>query len=200
VVDSSLTGIVYDAQYASTDTGLIYLRGRVYDPTTGQFLSVDPLDAITQAPYNYANDDPVNESDPTGLGNWLGLGIPSPWEAAGKAVHVGLDIVAVPPYLLYYGSYYAARGINSVGCSSALGPIEPATCVASHLAAVPLAVPEAVGLAGDVTIDAIKGESICDEGVNGYINPFHSFLPPALRGPRTHLPGVHSDGSVDFEW
>jgi hypothetical protein len=36
-------------------------------PSTGQFLSVDPLVGETGQPYTYAGDDPVNESDPTGL-------------------------------------------------------------------------------------------------------------------------------------
>jgi predicted nucleic acid-binding protein len=43
---------------------------RYYDPTTGQFLSVDPAVSLTQAPYSYANDDPVNEGDPLGLWGW----------------------------------------------------------------------------------------------------------------------------------
>jgi RHS repeat-associated protein len=58
----------YDGQYTSPDAGLIYLRNCVYDPTTAQFLSVDPLEAITGEPYAYANDNPINEADPTGLG------------------------------------------------------------------------------------------------------------------------------------
>jgi hypothetical protein len=37
MVGSSLAGIVYDAQYTSSDTGLIYMRNRVYDPATAQF-------------------------------------------------------------------------------------------------------------------------------------------------------------------
>jgi RHS repeat-associated protein len=48
-------------------TGLIYLDNRYYDPTTGQFLSVDPLNAMTQQPYSYTDDDPINGTDPTGL-------------------------------------------------------------------------------------------------------------------------------------
>jgi RHS repeat-associated protein len=40
---------------------------RYYDPTTGQFLTVDPLVAQTNQPFSYANDDPVNGSDPSGL-------------------------------------------------------------------------------------------------------------------------------------
>jgi RHS repeat-associated protein len=61
------TPLGWDAQYTSTDTGLIYMRARVYDPATAQFLTVDPLDAISGAPYNYADDNPVNDADPSGL-------------------------------------------------------------------------------------------------------------------------------------
>lgn len=61
------TPLGYDAQYTSSDTGLIYMRHRVYDPTTAQFLTVDPAVSITGAPYNYALDNPVNWSDPSGL-------------------------------------------------------------------------------------------------------------------------------------
>src|SRR5208282_4029887 len=44
---------------------------RYYDPARGQFLSIDPAVAETDAPFNYAGDDPVNEVDPTGLKfNW----------------------------------------------------------------------------------------------------------------------------------
>ena len=64
---TATTPLGYDAQYTSTDTGLIYMRARTYDPGTGQFLSVDPFDSITGAPYNYAGDNPVNAADPSGL-------------------------------------------------------------------------------------------------------------------------------------
>ncbi len=79
---TATTPLDYDSQYTSNDTGLIYMRAREYDPATAQFLSVDPLEAITGAPYNYAGDNPLNEADPTGLGNWLNLGIQSPGEVA----------------------------------------------------------------------------------------------------------------------
>lgn len=77
---TATTPLGYNGQYTNSDTGLIYLRARVYDPATAQFLSVDPLVGSTRAPYDYAADNPLNESDPTGLGNWLDLGIPSPGE------------------------------------------------------------------------------------------------------------------------
>jgi RHS repeat-associated protein len=56
----------YDGQYTEADTGLIYLRARYYDPATAQFLSVDPAALVTQAPYTYARDTPVSQSDMTG--------------------------------------------------------------------------------------------------------------------------------------
>jgi RHS repeat-associated protein len=58
---------LFDAQYTSPDTGLIYMRARVYDPATAQFLTVDPAVAVTEAPYNYAEDNPLNQQDRTGL-------------------------------------------------------------------------------------------------------------------------------------
>ena len=48
-------------------SGLVYLIGRYYDPSTGQFLSADPLVALTGQPYVYTGDDPVNAIDPNGL-------------------------------------------------------------------------------------------------------------------------------------
>lgn len=49
-------------------TGLVYLVHRYYDPQTSQFLTVDPLVEITGQAYSYAGNDPVNGSDPSGLG------------------------------------------------------------------------------------------------------------------------------------
>jgi RHS repeat-associated protein len=51
-------------------TGLIYLINRYYDPATEQFISVDPLVSVTGQPFSYANGNPVNGSDPSGLDFW----------------------------------------------------------------------------------------------------------------------------------
>jgi RHS repeat-associated protein len=67
---TAITGLGYDGQYMSSDTGLIYLRARSYDPATAQFLSADPAAEATQAPYTYALDSPLNGGDPTGLTPW----------------------------------------------------------------------------------------------------------------------------------
>jgi RHS repeat-associated protein len=91
---SGTTPLGYDAQYTSTDTGLIYMRARVYDPATAQFLTQDPLEAITGEPYSYVADNPLNHRDPTGL--FLGIpGTPSTGEIVGVVgEHFG-QIVAV---------------------------------------------------------------------------------------------------------
>jgi RHS repeat-associated protein len=59
-------------------TGLIYLVNRYYDPSTGQFLSVDPDVDQTDQPYAYATGNPVSETDPTGL-NVINLRAVSTW-------------------------------------------------------------------------------------------------------------------------
>jgi RHS repeat-associated protein len=194
---TSTTPLGYDGQYTSSDTGLIYLRARVYDPATAQFLSVDPIEAITRAPYGYARENPLTFGDPSGLSVLGNL------ESAGETLlHAGLDAAALPPYAVYYGSYKVAHGINSLGKEFGL-PGE----VASHLAALPLSELEALGLSEDALIDWIKGhtvnsESICDEGPGfvAHLNPLHQYLPipgePAIQSP----PGIHSNGEVDFEW
>jgi RHS repeat-associated protein len=63
----TISPLGYDGQYTSTDTGLIYLRARVYDPSTAQFLTRDPLAAISGEPYSYAEDNPLTLVDPSGL-------------------------------------------------------------------------------------------------------------------------------------
>ncbi len=78
---TATTPLGYDGQYTSSDTGLIYLRNRVYDPATAQFLTVDPTVSLTRAPYNYGQDNPLNREDPTGLSaEGLGEnGVPCIW-------------------------------------------------------------------------------------------------------------------------
>ncbi len=48
-------------------TGLLYLTNRYDDPGTAQFLSVDPMVAMTGQPYAFTSDNPANGADPLGL-------------------------------------------------------------------------------------------------------------------------------------
>ncbi len=60
------TGEQYDG-----DTGLLYLRARWYDATTGRFTTRDPFPGLaalpqTLHPYVYALNNPINLTDPSG--------------------------------------------------------------------------------------------------------------------------------------
>ena len=46
---------------------VVFLNNRHYDPTTGIFVSVDPLVTITGQPYIYGAANPITLSDPSGL-------------------------------------------------------------------------------------------------------------------------------------
>jgi RHS repeat-associated protein len=67
---TATSALQYDSQFTDSTSGLIYLRARYYNPATGQFLTVDPAAQITEAPYAYAVDDPLNASDNSGLYVW----------------------------------------------------------------------------------------------------------------------------------
>lgn len=63
---SAITQLGFAGQYRNHTTRQIYLRARVYDPDSAQFLSVDPMIQQTGEPYNYAEGNPTNRIDPSG--------------------------------------------------------------------------------------------------------------------------------------
>jgi RHS repeat-associated protein len=94
---TATTPLGYDGQYTSSDTGLIYMRARIYDPVTAQFLTRDPWVSITGEPYSYAEDDPINKADPSGRCGvicWVGIGLGVASIATGiGAVLAGTEVV-----------------------------------------------------------------------------------------------------------
>jgi RHS repeat-associated protein len=56
------------APFREPVTGLVYMRDRWYDPSTGTFLTPDRMGfADSSNPYSFTAADPVNKSDPTGM-------------------------------------------------------------------------------------------------------------------------------------
>ena len=56
------------ALWLGPQVDVYYMRNRWYEPKSGRFLSEDPLGVSAGInPYVYADDDPVNRRDPTGL-------------------------------------------------------------------------------------------------------------------------------------
>jgi RHS repeat-associated protein len=62
---SKVTPYGFQGSY-SDSTGFLYLINRYYDPTTDQFMSVDPLVDQTDQPYVFVDDEPLNATDPFG--------------------------------------------------------------------------------------------------------------------------------------
>jgi RHS repeat-associated protein len=60
---STANPFTFTGEQTDTSTGLEYLRARYYDSATGRFLSLDPLGDG----YDYAYDNPVVYTDPSGL-------------------------------------------------------------------------------------------------------------------------------------
>jgi RHS repeat-associated protein len=72
-INESITNpIRFAAQYQDSESALYYMRARYYDPSTGDFISVDPLIRITRLPYEYSQRNPINITDPSGQWCWFG--------------------------------------------------------------------------------------------------------------------------------
>lgn len=113
---TATTPLLYDGQYTNASTGLIYLRARSYDPTTAQFLSIDPALQVTGEPYAYAGDNPLNAADPTGRLTWRG------WLGAGLlAVGVTVALVSVGPWVAGGGIVVAGINLATAGWFGGLG-------------------------------------------------------------------------------
>ncbi|MEU3981757.1 RHS repeat-associated core domain-containing protein [Streptomyces sp. NPDC026672] len=93
---------------ADTDTGLTHVGAREYDPSIGQFISVDPvLDPSRHQSlngYSYANNSPVTFSDPTGLylDDGTGQSEPNPRATGKTRSNVGVPRGGVGPGGCYY--------------------------------------------------------------------------------------------------
>jgi RHS repeat-associated protein len=160
----------YAGQYTDPETGLYYLRARYYDPTSGQFLTRDPLETSTRQPYSYANDNPLNFTDPTGMGifgdavNFAGGGINT----------LSTGIGAVGGFIDEGGNALgnlAAGGADSLtfGLSTAVlnhFGVHPDKC-SSWFTAGQLAGPIALGAATDGLGDLVLGARAAEEGMAG---------------------------------
>jgi RHS repeat-associated protein len=138
---TATTPLGYDSQYANADTGLIYLRARAYDPATAQFMSADPLTPVTEAPYGYAGDNPLNAGDPSGLCDLVGC-FEDIVEGTGNT---------------FAGAADTLTGGLSTKALDALG-IEPNTCSAEFRAG------RIVGYAG-FAIPGVAEEEAAAEGI-----------------------------------
>jgi RHS repeat-associated protein len=83
------SAIGFTGNWTDSATGFVYLRARDYDPSTAQFISIDPVVGSTHQPYAYADNQPLVNVDPLGL---------FPWTTRNITVIIGLIADLVPVY------------------------------------------------------------------------------------------------------
>lgn len=129
---------------------------RYYDPTTGQFISVDPMVIATGQAYSYTGGNPVNLADPSGM-----LTFPS-WLPGGGVVTDAQNAVA--------GSFKATANFIVENASS----ISTATAV---LAAVALSIPVVGEVASPLlgAVSVVTGAIATNEDLEN-----HEYLQAAL--------------------
>jgi RHS repeat-associated protein len=105
---------IFAGQYSDPESGLIYAINRYYDPSTAQWLTRDPLTAMTGAPYSYVDNNPLNDTDPTGM-----FSLRKWWHHHWKQVAIGLIVagaaVATGGVALeaYEASQLIAEGVSA---------------------------------------------------------------------------------------
>jgi RHS repeat-associated protein len=145
------------------ETGLIYMKGRYYDPETGRFISADPavgdpLVPPTLHPYLYANANPTFYVDPDGEF------AESVWDAISLGVGAGSL-----GYNLYKGNWrdagIDALGVIADGAALALPFVPGGAGAAIKAARAGTAAAEQVNLARRTTraVDALQA---ADHAVN----------------------------------
>jgi RHS repeat-associated protein len=121
--------------------GYQYLRARYYDPTTGRFISKDPVAGVatrppSQHPYSYALNSPVNYDDPTGEFVplvILGVYVAAPY-VAGAVVGTFLVLSAASVYAQNHPQEVAdfANGCLASGAASVARVREPFDVAFAH--------------------------------------------------------------------
>jgi RHS repeat-associated protein len=113
------TFMKYAGEYLDP-TGLYHLRARQYDPSTGRFLTLDPLPNPTSDPYmsaySYANDRPALLTDPSGMrsgtcGSWKCFGAHIVHSATCVVKHHPVEAV-VGGVLVVAGGGYVFLGVG----------------------------------------------------------------------------------------
>lgn len=107
----AFTGQQYDSR-----TNLLYLRARYYDPTTGRFLTRDPVSGFTSNTqdlnqYAYCYNNPVGLTDPSGRIVWLPviIGVAATIGGVANAIHYW---TTTPENLRDIGGVASAFGIG----------------------------------------------------------------------------------------
>jgi len=155
-VGTNPTPFGYEGAYEGTGNGLANMRARYYDPATGSFTTIDPDLAITDQPYAYAGDDPVNGSDPTGDSWWDPLSWSSrTWSTIGIVASVAAIATGV-------GALAGIGGLGYIAAASSLvsAAVDARSCLRGHNDAA------CAGAAADAVSGILGGLGAALQGVS----------------------------------
>jgi RHS repeat-associated protein len=151
---SAVTRFGYAGQYTDP-TGYLYLRNRYYEPSTAQFISVDPLLQSTGDPYGYTAGNPLQFTDPLGLTWWK----PTTWTASTwDNISIGLTVAAVIVSATGVGAPVGAAlfGLSkAANAGSMVGNYQDGNCLAAAMGVLGF-IPGGGTVAGKVATHAVE--------------------------------------------
>lgn len=185
---------------------------RYYDPATAQFLTRDPIEQLTQQPYQYSNDGPLDFTDPTGLFGWGSIAHAAAWVAVGAGVVAvaAVTVAAAPVAIPIEASVLATTASVAGGTALAASLVETgAACydaatggsISGRECAVDAASTVAAGAAGvsaDEAYKVVSGAGVIvsaalDTALRGATNVADRQRQPQPQcpGPLVPIPGTH---------
>ncbi len=135
----------FSTEQTDPESGMTFLRARYYDPSTGRFITRDPLVGPltlphSQNPYAYAVSDPVNMSDPSGQA--VPVLIPLLYYggmACAALAPVAIGLIANTPLLdiaasqVEQGDYLGAVGTATMGMSVGMSMVGAGVPASSYV-------------------------------------------------------------------
>jgi RHS repeat-associated protein/uncharacterized repeat protein (TIGR01451 family) len=118
---ASTQPFTYTGEQVDPEAGLVFLRARYLDPTTGRFISKDNFPGIDTLPqslnrFAYVNNNPLNDIDPEGKISFLATGL------IGAAV--GFSVYAIPT-LIRGNDWNRGKALVATGAGAAVGLAAP---------------------------------------------------------------------------
>jgi RHS repeat-associated protein len=145
---------LFTGQYTDAASKQIYMRSRWYDPVTAQFLTRDPLEAVTAEPFAYTSNNPTNYTDPSGLL----LGIPGTPSLGDVVSSVG-NAAGAGATWAYQHPGQVAEALAAGGCIV----VSDGACIG--LVATAFSVSSGANAANVITGQYSLGEGVGHEGI-----------------------------------